>query len=570
MIEFADTVTAGWNLLEDPALNNLPGGIIIYEVTPDHVKIHYLNNKAYKILGCKTEEIDRSRELELADFVVEWELERVQKELTTDMELDGSCVCWFQGKECNGRNPWYSLHAEQMKTVSSRRLYLAILLDVTKSKEEELEAKKLAVRSQYIFEHDSLTGLYRKEIFEKKVDALLAANPQGDYAIIMWDAEHFKLINELFGYETGNQLLVRAAALMRRYVGNKGVAGRVGADQFIACIPLERLDMQKTFRRIKRTIDEMHLDYEVRISAGIYVIIDKKEPVAFMCDKASMALSSIKGKYMESYAYYDSKMMHSMIHEQELKNEMQEALDQEQFKIYVQPKYDIASGAIVGGEALVRWQHPGKGFVSPNEFIPYFEKNGFISSMDQYIWKNVAEYLENCVKESKRVLPISVNASRIDFYRDNLYEHFTELLKEYNLASKYLELEVTESAYTADEDVIYSTLEQLQKVGMTILIDDFGSGYSSFNMMKQAPVDVLKLDMEFLRGLDEGGRGKTIVKHMVQLAQDLMIPVIAEGVETKEHVELLQEIGCDYAQGYYYSKPVPLEEYDKMVQKSRK
>lgn len=137
--------------------------------------------------------------------------------------------------------------------------------------------------------------------------------------------------------------------------------------------------------------------------------------------------------------------------------------------------------------------------------------------MDQYIWKNVAEYLENCVKESKRVLPISVNASRIDFYRDNLYEHFTELLKEYNLASKYLELEVTESAYTADEDVIYSTLEQLQRVGMTILIDDFGSGYSSFNMMKQAPVDVLKLDMEFLRGLDEGGRGKTIVKHMVQL-----------------------------------------------------
>ena len=177
MIELDATVTAGWNLLEDPALNNLPGGIIIYEVTPDQVKIHYLNNKAYKILGCKTEEIDRSRELELADLVTEWELERVQKELTTDMELDGSCVCWFQGKECNGRNPWYSLHAEQMKTISSRRLYLAILLDVTKSKEEELEAKKLAARSQYIFEHDSLTGLYRKEIFEKKVDALLAANP---------------------------------------------------------------------------------------------------------------------------------------------------------------------------------------------------------------------------------------------------------------------------------------------------------------------------------------------------------------------------------------------------------
>ncbi len=568
MMEFKDNAASEWNLLEDPALNSLPCGIIVYEATMADIKMLYLNDKAYQILGYKKEEIDRRRVFDFTDFAAEWERERVIRELAADITGSGSIVCWFRGKDRAGRNPWYSLYAERMKTVSERKLFIGVLLDVTQSKEEEFEAKKLAARSQYVYEHDTLTGLYNKEVFEVKVEELLKKNPQQDYAIVKWDAEHFKLINELFGYETGNQLLIRAAALMRRYVGNKGVAGRVGADQFIACIPLERLDMQKAFRRIRRFIGEMNLDYEVRVSAGIYVIIDRNEPVDFMCDKASMALSSIKGKYMESYAYYDSKMMHSMIHEQEIKNEMQDALDQDQFKVYIQPKYDIATGEIVGGEALVRWLHPGKGFVNPNDFIPYFEKNGFISNMDQYIWKNVAVYLENCVKERKRVLPISVNASRIDFYRDNLYEHFTDLLKEYHLASKYLELEVTESAYTKDEDVIYSTLEQLQRAGITILIDDFGSGYSSFNMMKQAPVDVLKLDMEFLRGLDGNGRGKTIVKHMVQLAQDLMIPVIAEGVETREHVELLQEIGCDYAQGYYYSKPVPLEEYDRMVQRA--
>lgn len=552
-------------LFESSIINTVPGGIIVCEIVDGRTKLLNYNRKAAEIIGYTPEEAEASGITEIDDFIIEKDRLCVFEEVEKGL-LNGTISCEFQINHTDGSHPWIFFHAERVREIANHLIYAAVIIDVTKAKEAEIEAKRLAEHSKYVYEHDTLTGLYRKETFEKKTAELLKNHPDIDYVIVKWDADHFKLINELSGYEIGNQVLINGANLLKNYVKDEGVVGRIGADHFISCYPLKYLDMQRSLRKVQEMLAEMNLGYEVKINAGIYVITDRNEPVDFMCDKAALALSSIKGKYMESYAYYSKKMMNNMIREQEIKNVMCEALEQDQFKVYVQPKFDVTTGKIVGGEALVRWDRPGHGFVKPEEFIPFFEQSGFISSMDQYIWKKVAMYLDDCVSQGKKVLPISVNASRIDFYKDNLYEHIIELLKEYNLASKYLELEVTESAYATDEDVIYTTLEQLQDAGVTILIDDFGSGYSSFNMMKEAPVDVLKLDMMFLRDIDSNGRGKTIVKHMVQLANELMIPVIAEGVETKEHVALLQEFGCDYAQGYYFSKPVPLEEYDHMVQ----
>lgn len=552
-------------LFESSIMNTVPGGIIVCEIVDGKTKLLNYNRKAAEMVGYTPEEVEERRITEIDEFIVDEDRYRVLEEVEKGLR-QGLITCEFQIKHKNGSHPWIYFHAERVKEIANHLIYAAVIVDVTKAKEAELEARRLAEHSQYVYEHDTLTGLYRKETFEKKAAELLKKYPDEDFVIVKWDADHFKLVNELCGYEMGNQVLINGAKLLENFVADKGVAGRIGADQFISCYPLKNLDMQRSLQKVKEMLEEMNLGYEVKINAGIYVIQDKDEPIDFMCDKAALALSSIKGKYMESYAYYGKKMMNHMIHEQEIKNVMREALENEQFKVYIQPKFDVATGKIVGGEALVRWERPGYGFVKPQDFIPFFEQSGFISSMDQYIWKKVAMYLDDCVCQGKKVLPISVNASRIDFYRDNLYEHIIELLKEYNLASKYLELEVTESAYATDEDIIYTTLEQLQDAGVTILIDDFGSGYSSFNMMKEAPVDVLKLDMVFLKDIDNNGRGKTIVKHMVRLANELMIPVIAEGVETKEHLALLQEIGCDYAQGYYFSKPIPLEEYDHMVQ----
>lgn len=553
-------------LFESSIINTVPGGIIVCEIVDGKTKLLNYNAKAAEMIGYTLEEAQASGITEIDDFIIEDDRYRVLEEVEKGL-YKGTISCEFQINHKNGTHPWVSFHAERVREIANHLIYAAVLVDMTRVKEAELKAKKHAAHSQYISEHDTLTGLYRKETFEKKVAEMLKNNPQQDYAIVKWDIDHFKLINELSGYEVGNQVLINGANLLSELVAGDGVAGHMGADQYISCYPLKKLDMQGSMRAINRMLEKMHLGYEVKVNAGIYVVQDKNESVDFMCDKAALALASIKGKYMESYAYYSKKMMHNMMREQEIKNIMRDALEEEQFKVYVQPKFDVATGKVVGGEALVRWERPGYGFVKPEDFIPFFEQSGFISCMDQYIWKKVAGYLDECVRNGKKVLPISVNASRIDFYRENLYTHFVDLLKEYNLASKYLELEVTESAYATDEDIIYTTLEQLQDAGVTILIDDFGSGYSSFNMMKEAPVDVLKLDMIFLKDIDKNGRGKTIVKHMVQLANELMIPVIAEGVETKEHVELLQEIGCDYAQGYYFSKPIPIEEYDRMVQK---
>lgn len=547
------------------AAREVPGGIIIYEIKNGRINIHYHNKEILELFGFEEKDVLDRRSFFVRELVDLRDIKKLQQSLgeREKSQKDFSCEFRITNKEKGYR--WVCFR-ERVVESSGKYLYIAIMLDMTREKEKEFSTKKLAIQSKYIYEHDSLTGLYRKEAFEKKAYDLIHQNPNIDYVFVRWDAEHFKLVNEMSGYEVGNQLLMRAGDLISEFLGLDGVGARLGSDHFIMCFPKKMLNIEKSFQKIERVLDSMNFDYNIRVYAGIYVVVDREEPIDFMCDKAALALHSIKGKYMETHAFYDNEMMQSMLKEQEVKNDMWDALKGNQFKVYIQPKYDVLSGRIVGGEALVRWKHPEKGVVNPIDFIPFFERSGFISNMDQYIWEHVATYLQDCLEKRKRILPISINISRVDFYRENLYDYFVNLLDTHKLSAKYMELEVTESAYVTDEEVIYDTLEQLQQAGFSILVDDFGSGYSSFGMMKNAPVDVLKLDMEFLRDIDNNDRGKTIVKHMVEMAKELVLPVIAEGVETAEHVELLREIGCDYAQGFYYSKPVSLEEYDTMVQ----
>ncbi len=547
-------------------IHEVPGGIVIYGTKQGSIQIFYYSEEVLELFGLQQGDVSEKKIFLLKDLVSRKDLMKLKQSLKGRNTKGDGISCEFRIINRKTGYRWVCFRERRICHCGQPDMFVAIMLDITREKEKELSAKQLALQSKYIYEHDALTGLYRKEAFEKQAWDLIHKNPDTDYVFVRWDAEHFKLVNELSGYEVGNQLLIQAAELITDFLGTQGVASRLGSDHFILCFPLKMLDIQKSFRKIREVLSRMNFDYNIRIYAGIYVVMDREEPVDFMCDKAALALSSIKGRYMETHAYYDNEMMQNMLKEQEVKNDMWDALKNHQFKVYVQPKYDVISGRIVGGEALVRWKHPEKGFVNPMDFIPFFERSGFISNLDQYIWEHVARYLRNCMERGARVLPISVNVSRIDFYRDNLYVHFVKLLDTHKLSAKYMELEVTESAYATDEEVLFHTLEQLQRAGFSILIDDFGSGYSSFGMMKKAPVDVLKLDMEFLRGIDKNGRGKTIVKHMVEMAKELVIPVIAEGVETQEHVELLREIGCDYAQGYFYSKPVPIEEYDRMVQ----
>ena len=250
---------------------------------------------------------------------------------------------------------------------------------------------------------------------------------------------------------------------------------------------------------------------------------------------------------------------------------MKGSLRRGEFLVYLQPKYELMSERIVGAEALVRWLHPQLGFISPARFIPIFEQNGFIYQLDKYVWEKTCQLLKDDIDHGRPVLPISINVSRIDLYSPNIVKVFEELIDKYDIPPKLLELELTESAYVENPQQIIEIAKELQARGFPILMDDFGSGYSSLNMLKDMPVDILKIDLKFLSDTqgDDHGRGGNIMTSVVRMAKWLDVPVIAEGVETQAQVDFLRTIGCECVQGFFYSKPVPIEVYEDLVTKDR-
>ncbi len=278
-----------------------------------------------------------------------------------------------------------------------------------------------------------------------------------------------------------------------------------------------------------------------------------------------MALSKTRRSGILDCAEYSESMRRKIVTEQSITNEMNEALANRHFVIYLQPKYDAATETIVGAEALVRWLHPRQGMIPPADFIPVFEHNGFIFQLDQYVWEETCRLLRRWLDEGKKPLPISVNVSRIDFYSPRLVSILNMLVKKYSLPPHLLELELTESAYTDNPQQIIAVTKELQKNGFRILMDDFGSGYSSLNMLKDLPVDVLKIDLKFLDQQGTTGRGGNILNSIVRMAKWMRMPVIVEGVETREQVNFLRTIGCDCIQGFFFAQPMPVADYERLM-----
>ncbi|MEG1800793.1 MAG: EAL domain-containing protein, partial [Oscillospiraceae bacterium] len=283
-----------------------------------------------------------------------------------------------------------------------------------------------------------------------------------------------------------------------------------------------------------------------------------------MYNRATLAAKTCKGNYVDFYAYYTESMSSALASEQAITNEMNFALENGQFQIYLQPQYNIHTNSPCGAEALVRWFHPQKGMLSPGVFIPVFERNGFISKLDYYVWEQACKCLHAWKLKGLVPYPISVNISRVNIYNPNLVSLLLELVKRYELEPSLLKLELTESAYTDSPIAMKKIMSQLQKLGFTIMMDDFGSGYSSLSMLKDILVDVLKIDMTFLSKTEIPGRGENIIASVIRMAKWLSIPVIAEGAETAEQVDFLRSVGCDYVQGYYFARPMPVAEYEKL------
>lgn len=424
------------------------------------------------------------------------------------------------------------------------------------------EFLKLQDEVRYFQEYDAMTNILNKSAFYIKAKDLLQKQVNIPYMIVSIDVERFKLVNDLYGTDKGNDLLIYlATTLQEKIITENGLIARLSADVFAACIPVQ--DINDLVDTIVTIFKKAPLEMEINPAIGIFQIQDACLQIETMCDRSILALRTIKGNYQKHYAIYTQAMWDHLLEEQELRSQAETALNNHEFQIYMQPKCDMRTSKIVGAEALVRWIHPNKGLIPPNLFIPLFEKNGFIKQLDAYVWEEVIKWSHDQEAKGLSTVPVSVNVSRLDIIGLNVPKTIQDLLQKYNVHPSKIQLEITESAYTSQFSEIASTIETLMDSGHIVLMDDFGSGYSSLNMLKDINIDVLKLDLRFLDSTNQ--KSKDIIESIIHMAKWLHLKVIAEGVETKEQESFLLSIGCQYAQGYLYYKPMPTNDFNTLL-----
>ncbi|MBQ8821883.1 MAG: EAL domain-containing protein [Lachnospiraceae bacterium] len=424
-------------------------------------------------------------------------------------------------------------------------------------------------RQKFLETHDPLTGVYNKEAFYLRAAQLLQDNPEEEFLVICSDIHKFKLVNDIFGTETGNQMLQTIANVLKERCDEMDVYGRLGNDRFGLVMPKKRYD-ERMF--VDGPADIAHINgresYPLTIYVGVYEVADREMPIYAMCDRAQMAIDSIKGDFEQRVAYYDDRLREGAVKEQELIADFSHAFEKNELKIYLQPQINT-KGEVNGAEALVRWIHTKKGLMLPGEFIPIFEKNGLISRLDKYVWELACKQLRKWKDQGNEDTYISVNISPEDFYFMNIYKEFTGLVEKYDINPRNLKLEITESAIMVNLPRQLELIKMLREASFIVEMDDFGSGYSSLNMLKEIQVDVLKLDMAFLKRSENEDRSKIILQTIIEMSKQLDMPVIMEGVETQEQVDFLTSIGCDMFQGFFFARPMEIEKFEEIYLKDK-
>ena len=415
---------------------------------------------------------------------------------------------------------------------------------------------------RFVTQRDVLTGLYNRESFYKEAREFISG-ADSTCVIAVWNVDRFKVVNELFGSRLGDQVLRNIAHELVDLLKNNGICTRTEADSFVFCTTRKYLEeiMPKIDRVLTGQDHRSPIDYTLQLHMGIYEVIDPDMPVYLMCDRADMALQTIKDSYLVRSAYYSEKLKEDILNEQELVIEMEQALNNKQFFVVFQPIVDTKTGLTVSAEALIRWKHPIKGIINPGIFVPLCEKNGFIAVLDLYVCEEVCKFQREQLDKGVRIVPISINISRINFYRTEFSVKIREMLDCYKLEPACIKLEITEGAYQDNPKYLAQAIKDFKASSFQILMDDFGSGYSSLNMLKDFNVDILKIDMKFIDDLETSERADNILYSIIQMARALNMGTVAEGVETKAQYELLASMGCDCIQGYYFSKPVSKEEF---------
>ena len=432
--------------------------------------------------------------------------------------------------------------------------YIGTLNDVN-------EATCASLSLHYRAEYDTLTGIHNMQAFYTHASQLITNHSDRQYVIVRMDIDRFKVINDLYGLDEGDRLLKTIARWLSERMDRFSTCGRFSGDLFCMCVH-DPLDGVVDFlRELTERLAKYPLSSLVVPSFGICRVDDPETPINALCDRAQLALKTIKGNVLLTYAVYDETLRCRILEEKNIENNMHEALASGQFYLNLQPKVHIATGRIVGAEALVRWKHPEQGVIAPDRFIPLFERNGFIIHLDEFVWEETCKLLRAWLDAGHMAMPVSVNMSPMHIHDTRLCEKVLALTRTYDLPPHLLEIELTESVFLDNDSELCSAVRQLQSHGFLFLLDDFGAGYSSLNMLKTLPVDVVKLDRGFLSEVAATERGKTVIRHTIALARDLNMRVIAEGVENAEQAAFLYDAGCMMAQGYYYAPPIAPEEF---------
>ena len=434
--------------------------------------------------------------------------------------------------------------------------------------EDKTEDVRRFKEEQYRATHDYMTGLYNREGFFEAAKEFVVNHADEQMYIIASNIKDFKLINELFGTDKGDEVLKNLAEILDEPGHRECITGRIAGDKFVKAMFKEDFDAQLLIDKME-ALCSLTEDgtYKMHAYIGVYRVGDVNEPIQTMYDKANMAIDRIKGDYQQIVSFYDDSDMKRLMMEKNVVAEFDRAIDNKEFLLYLQPQVDH-TGKALGAEALVRWQHPQRGLLYPDSFIGILERAGLIYRLDNYIWEASAQRLKMWKEAGLEQYHISVNISAKDFYYLDLYEVFTDLVKKYDINPARLNLEITETVIMSDVKMHMEVVDKLQKFGFHIEIDDFGSGYSSLNTLKDIKADVLKIDMLFLRDTENQARSKAILNSVISMAKTLNMPVITEGVETKNQVDFLSVMGCEMFQGYYFSKPVPVNEFEQRYFKS--
>lgn len=548
--------------------------------------IHIVNRDGDFVIKSDREKKEAEENIFASDYLGEIDENAVKKSLKSGKnefiktEFGGQ-TCWTSFRHLDV-NDWYLLcivpesamnstfvrlsHIFELVLVCIILMFLALFIYIYRINKK---SRKSIERLAY---YDALTGAYNKNKFWEEAGQLL--KEERGYALVIFDVANFKLVNELFGYDKGDSLLRYIAGICGDNIEDKELYYHDSADNFGMLMRFDNTEeFTKRIMSILQSISDCQLsekqDYKVSCSCGIKIIdsFDVSEDLDSSYDRANMALKEAKGSRKNTIIYYGERLHEKARIRNEVESSMHSALEEREFIMYLQPKINLAAKKIVGAEALIRWIKKDGKMIYPDQFIPIFEQNGFIADVDIYMMEEACRKLRNWMDLGYEVVPISVNQSRILFYKQNYMLKLKELISRYRIDPAYIILEVTEGITMENIKEMKRVIREIHGMGFAVSMDDFGSGYSSLNILKDLEIDELKLDKVFLDETEDAKKRDQIMKNIIRMAQDLAISTVVEGIETEGQADFATEIGCEIGQGYYFAKPMPADKFVDMAYK---